>query len=330
MFDDFRFGRKTRIAHAGQLGEFDFIDQMIAAHQREHEVRFSIGVLAHQRDRFDRAREFDPEQRRDVIAGFLRRRIDLAHRFRRGGTPAWCNGLGGFHVRCVIRNVGKCNRVLARIGQHVKFLRGIATDFAAVGLHRAESQSKSGEDAAVGVVHVAIFADQILVAEVERIGVLHQELACTHDPKARADLVAELDLDLVEIDRQLLVRLQFVAREIGDRFLGGRPVAVFGLLAILDLQQQVAVLLPAAAFLPQFARLHRRHQQFDRTGTIHFLAHDGLDLAQYAQAQWRPGVDAGGELADHARAQHQPMAGDLGIGGDFTAGIEMELREAHA
>ena len=171
---------------------------------------------------------------------------------------------------------------------------------------------------------------QRLGRQVEGVGVLHQEFARTHDAEARADLVAELGLDLVEVDRQLLVAVQFVAREVGDDFLVRGAVAVFLLLAVLDLQQLAAEFLPAPGFLPQFARLDRRHQHLDGAGAVHFLAHDGLDLAQHAQAQRRPGVDAGGELADHAGAQHQPVAGDLGVGGDFLDGGEMELAQAHA
>jgi hypothetical protein len=45
---------------------------------------------------------------------------------------------------------------------------------------------------------------------VERIGVLHQEFARAHHAEARADLVAELGLDLVEVDRQLLVAGQLL------------------------------------------------------------------------------------------------------------------------
>ena len=62
---------------------------------------------------------------------------------------------------------------------------------------------------------------------------------------------------------------------------------------------------------------------------VHFLADHGLDLAQHAQAQRRPRVEPGGELADHAGLQHQLVADDFGVGGRFLAGAEMELRQAH-
>jgi len=42
-----------------------------------------------------------------------------------------------------------------------------------------------------------VFALQVGVIGVERVAVLHRELAPAHDAEARPDLVAELGLDLV-------------------------------------------------------------------------------------------------------------------------------------
>src|SRR5690606_12589345 len=71
------------------------------------------------------------------------------------------------------------------------------------------------------------------------------------------------------------------------------------------------------------------HRHLDRAGAVHFLAHHRFDLAQHAQPQRRPGVQAGGELADHAGLEHQLVADDLGVGGGFLFGAEVELRKAH-
>jgi len=164
---------------------------------------------------------------------------------------------------------------------------------------------------------------------VERVRILHQEFARAHHAEARADLVAELPLDLVEIHRQLLVALQLGAREVGDHFLVRGTEAVVGFLAILDLEQLPAELLPAAGLFPELARLDRRHQQLERAGAIHFLAHDLLDLAQHAQAQRRPRVDARRELAHHAGAQHQLVADDLGVARHFLDRGEVESGKTH-
>jgi hypothetical protein len=61
--------------------------------------------------------------------------------------------------------------------------------------------------------------------------------------------------------------------------------------------------------------LDRRHQEFDRAGAVLLLADDRVDLVENAQADRQPSVDAGGLLADQARAQHQAMGDDLGLFG---------------
>jgi len=95
---------------------------------------------------------------------------------------------------------------------------------------------------------------------VEGIGVFHQEFARAHDPEARPDLVAELGLDLVKGHRQLLVAAQLVAGEVGDHLFVGRAEHVVASGAVVQFQQLVAEVVPAAGFLPEFRRLHRRHQ----------------------------------------------------------------------
>jgi hypothetical protein len=67
-------------------------------------------------------------------------------------------------------------------------------------------------------------------------------------------------------------------------------------MAVLDAQQLGAHLLETAGFLPQLGRLDHRHGQFDGAGAVHFLAHDGFDLADHAQAHGHMVVDAGTQL----------------------------------
>ena len=76
--------------------------------------------------------------------------------------------------------------------------------------------------------------------------------------------------------------------------------------------------------------LHGGHQEFQVAGPVHFLPDDALDLLQHAPTERSPGVNASGELADHAGAHHQLVAGDFGIGGGFFGGVERELGDFHA
>ena len=89
------------------------------------------------------------------------------------------------------------------------------------------------------------------------------------------------------------------------------------LVPILEAQEFRTVLLPTARFLPQFGRLHCRHRQLDGPRSIHLLANDRLDLAQHAQADRHPGVDAARQTFDHPGAQHELVADDLGVSRGF-------------
>ena len=110
--------------------------------------------------------------------------------------------------------------------------------------------------------------------EVEGIGVLHQELAPAHQPEARPHLVAELPLDVIEVERQILVGAHIGAEDLGDHLLVGRAVEHVALVAVLDAQHLLAVGLVAPALAPQVGRLDGRHQQLDGAGAVLLLAHD--------------------------------------------------------
>ena len=58
----------------------------------------------------------------------------------------------------------------------------------------------------------------------------------------------------------------------------GRPEQHLALMAIGDAQHLLAVIVVAAALLPQLGRLDGRHQQFLRPGPVLLLADDLLDL----------------------------------------------------
>jgi hypothetical protein len=71
------------VGQARRACQLDLVDAVVAAHQRQHEA-----LLAHHGTDLT-VRSADAEQRGDVLAGLLRRRVDLAHRFagRRRARP---------------------------------------------------------------------------------------------------------------------------------------------------------------------------------------------------------------------------------------------------
>jgi len=151
------------------------------------------------------------------------------------------------------------------------------------------------------------------IVEVERIGVLHQEFAAAHQPEARAHLVAEFPLDVIEVEGQILIGAHVGAENLRDHLLVGGAVEHVALVAVLDAQHLLAIGLVTAAFAPQVGGLERRHQEFDGAGAVLLLADDGADLIEDAQPERQEGIDACGLLADHAGAQHQPMGNDVGF-----------------
>ena len=167
------------------------------------------------------------------------------------------------------------------------------------------------------------------LVKVKRIGILHQKFAAAHDAKARAHLVAELPLDVIEIERQVLVAAHTGAENFGDHlFVGGAKQHV-ARMPVFDAQHFLAVVVIAPRLAPQVRRLDHRHQQLDGPRPVLLLAHNGVDLVEHAQAQRQPGVNAGRLLPDHAGAQHQPMRDNLRLFGGFTQDGEKVAGQAH-
>src|SRR5260221_10436968 len=75
--------------------------------------------------------------------------------------------------------------------------------------------------------------------------------------------------------------------------------------------------------------MHRRHEELDSSGAIHFLAHDGLDLAHDPKSKRHPGVDATGEPTDQTRADHQLVAHELRVGGGLLERCKKVSGSAH-
>ena len=154
-----------------------------------------------------------------------------------------------------------------------------AADGTAVRLHGLEGEAAAAEDAAVSLVHGFIGALRPGLVNVEAVGVLHDKLAAPDEPEAGPDFVPELHLDLIQVQGELAVGVDFPPHQVGDHlFVGGAETAIPAV-AVLEAQQFLAVNLPAPRLLPQFGRLHGGEQHFLGSGPVHFLPDDGLHLA---------------------------------------------------
>ena len=165
--------------------------------------------------------------------------------------------------------------------------------------------------------------------EIEGVGVLHDEFPRAHHAEPRADLVAELRLDLVEVDRELLVAAELPASDVRDDLFMGRADTEVALVAVLQAQQLGTEIAPASGLLPQLGGLHGGHQHLLGASRVHLLANDGLDLAQHAHADRQPRVETGREQANQAGPEHQPMADDLRLRRRFPHRREKRLRASH-
>ena len=219
---------------------------------------------------------------------------------------------------------------LAGRRQDLELVAHVAADRPARRPHRDRGQIHAPERPQIGHEHVVVGAPRAREVQVEGVVVLHQELAAAHHPEARPDLVAELPLDLVEIDRQVAIASDAAAEDVGHHLLVRRAVEHRPLVPVGDPQHLLAVVLVATALLPELGRLDRRHQGLVRAGRVHLLAHDLLDPAQHAKAERQPAVDAGRALPDHAGAQHELMRDDLRLARHLPQEGQEISRQTHA
>ena len=171
---------------------------------------------------------------------------------------------------------------LAGFSQDDELVTEIAADRPCIGAHRHRFQPHTGERAQVGHKHAVIGGNGGFRRQVERIGVLHQELAPAHHAKPGTHFVAELPLDIVEVLGQVLVALDRVAHDHRNDFFRRGPKQHIAVMPVGDSQHLFAIGFVASALSPQICRLDRRHQHFDGTGPVLLFAHDGADFLQDA------------------------------------------------
>ena len=212
----------------------------------------------------------------------------------------------------------------------MKFMGVVAANAAGIRQDGPEVEAETAENSGVSRVHGVIGLLQAGLIRMKGVGIFHQKLPCAHDAKAGADFIPEFGLNLIEIGGQLLVTAQLIADQVGNDFLVGWAEAEGAVVTILHSQQFRPVLFPATGLLPEFRRLGHRHQDFHGAGPVHLFADNGLHFAQHPQSQRQPVVEPGGQLADHAGANHQLMADDFGIGRGFFLGSDQKLTGTHS
>ena len=309
--------RRTGGERAGAGEELGLVQLVVSANQDEDQLaigdiheRLDLAVRRHAVRSLTQGLDGD-----NAGSGEL---LNARANFTRRGLR---NSAGSFlDVRRVAARLAVNHLVLASHRRHHELMRVVAADDASVGLDREVAQAAAVEDARVGVIHPLVAGHRALVAGVEGIGVLHDEFLRAHEAEARADFVAELHADLVEVHRHLPVGIEFARCQRGDDLLGGGAENPLLVRAVLRLVKHIAGGLVAARLPPDVGGLECGHEHFDRPRAVHFLADEILDLAQHAQAERQERVEAAGELAHEASAKEQLVREDFRVGRGFLEG----------
>ena len=286
---------------------------MVAADHDHHEA----AVLDHHRIGLQQRARRHLEAPRDVGHG------DQAGRLDDLGRVDALRQLDGLRVGGGDLDVGGVARgqrdvVLARGGRRHVLVRAVAAHRPDVGLDPVPLDPAPVHHAVVGLAVALVVRVQALLVAIEGVGVLHDELARAQQPRARARLVALLDLEVVEAERQLAVGAHHLCDVLRDRLLVRHRQHVLRALAVLELEQ-LGDPVPAAA-LPQLCGQHHRHQQLLAADRVHLLADDLHDVLVHAPAGRQERPQARADLADQARADHQLVRERLSVRGRLLLG----------
>jgi len=145
---------------------------------------------------------------------------------------------------------------------------------------------------------------------VERVRVLHDELAHAQQPTARPGFVAFLGREVVPELRQLLVRLQ-LARVERHRFFVREREHVVAPGPVLELEDDRDP--DSAARLPQLRRRQHRLEHLLPADRVDLLANDLHDVLVDAPAERQERPQAGADLADEPAPHKELVASGLGV-----------------
>ncbi len=336
---------------------------MVSAHEDHHRAGGCVAggggcaaraglspALGHDHERLDEGPRRQPKVRGDLLDRLAVRRVQLGLGEQVDGRAAGLGegriggavgielagrrlGVGAGHrgldVARVAALTAEHDLVLAGVGVGHVLVADVAAHHAGVALDHHEAEAAAPVDAVVSGSVLAVALLQGVEADVEAVRVLHDELARAQDAALGPCLVALLGLEVVPLLRQLLVAVDLARRQPGDHLFVGEREGEVGALPILETEELVADRVPPAGLLPDLSGVHDRHEHLLAADGVHLLADDLLDLAHDAPAGRQVHVDAGGELAHEAGADHELVAHGLRAGRILFDGGKQQLADAH-
>ena len=316
------------------------VDVAVAGDADGQRLARAVGVLQHHDDVLQRVRRRPlAVGEAQVVAGV--QQVDERGDRRRAGRVVVARRRGvvvrqrvgrrdphGLDVRRVRARLRAHERVLADVERGEELLARRAAHRAR---HRGDDhvrQAEAVERLDVGVA-VALVGDlEPGVVDVEAVGVLHHELAAAQQAGAGPGLVAVLRLDLVDAQRQVLVRRVQVLDEQREHLLVRRRHDEVVAAPVLEAEHVVAVIGPAAGRLVGLLRQQGREVDLLEARRVHLLADDALDVAVDEPPERQPREPAGCGAADVPGAHHQAVARHLGVGRIVPQGPEEQRRHA--
>ena len=185
-------------------------------------------------------------------------------------------------------------------------------------------QAQTFKDALVGIAFILVGSIQTSIINIEGICILHDELTASDQTRARTGLIAVLRLNLVDRQRQVLVRRVLILHQEGEHLFMGRSQEIVPALTVLQLEQGRTIFFPAIGCLVGLCRKKCRKVDFLSTDTVHLFTNNCLYLAQQAQAKRKPRVDTGGSTTNVARTDKELMGNNFGISRIFAQRAQEE------
>ena len=176
--------------------------ELVVARDNGHD-RLALGV--DERQRLSRTVLGEAKELGDGLDGAHARSLDLGE--RTVARTLGHNDLGACSL--VIGSkatiVAVDQRSLAGVGQSHVLDGSVAADLAGVGDNGQGLDVAALANVGVRLLHLVVLLLQALLRGGEAVGVLHDELAAAHQAKAGTELVAELVLNVIQVDGQLLI-----------------------------------------------------------------------------------------------------------------------------
>ena len=292
------------------VDEFDHIAVAVASYERRNEsVPLSQLVICLEQQSFDSLLLLETEEVSDLFDRLRSRSVHLLERLHLVSLLRIVSAVRALHSRRHVALRAVSDLTLAVFRKSCEFVRSASSDSSVVRLYRSVVEAAAVEDLLVSAVHIVVALVESFVVEVERVSILHDELAAPHETESGPHLITVLRLDLIKTHRKLLVARYVRPHDIGEYLFMRRSEAEVSALPVLYSPQLGTVIEPSSRILPQLSRLDGAHQDLLSADSVHLFPDDLLDLSDRSVSEIHVSVDTRCQLSDHACPEEQDVAG---------------------